>query len=603
MTSIARFPAQKRIKLSQSLQLLMDQNRWVVWRWEDESKVPYCSLKPGRHASSSNSSTWSSYDEAVSAVAEGKADGIGFVLRESGVGALDLDNCRDPRTGKMDDWASKMIARSSGAYVEVTPSGTGVRIIGRARGPHAHTHRQMGSGKVEIYRNAKRYITITGNQLGVGRASLSIDDLIDEAMSILPVEKNGADNSKSGVFHKRVCSLAERGWSVDRIEKWISERLRRAEWECARKYAGDGRLRQEVARSWEKAELLPEKDTNDPNWGIRCLADVKRRSNKWLWYPYVALKEVTMLEGDPSGGKSWLTQILGKHACDGELRKLPSLDSARSWHGPLKVISFDADNSIDTITRARLEWAGCQHMENYLQREEAFSIVDRYEKVVEMVKKFGAKIVIFDIVNYYLVGDTSKADIATVLGLFKKLARECNCAVILVRWLTKTRGDGRAIQAGQGNMAFTGVVAVQVSVSKVDEDENMKCRRRIFAVSKCRLGLEAPPHDFNIVSKPTLRDPDRAVTEFGKYLEGITADDIAGSTKQKKDKSSKSLEEAVEWLQDVLDEGPIELDEVEKRAKNMNFSWMTIRRAASQLHIKKTGAIGRNGHSTWALPE
>ena len=56
---------------------------------------------------------------------------ITYVLtKDDPFAAIDLDHCRDASTGSIDSWAQKFLARSRGAYVEITPSGDGLRIWG-----------------------------------------------------------------------------------------------------------------------------------------------------------------------------------------------------------------------------------------------------------------------------------------------------------------------------------------------------------------------------------------------------------------------------------------------------------------------------------------
>ncbi len=337
-------------------------------------------------------------------------------------------------------------------------------------------------------------------------------------------------------------------------------------------------------------------------WDIKSLGDIPRRNVDWLWFPYLARKETTMVEGDPVGGKSWILQVVAAHACDGQMQELPSLASERSHKGPLKVLAFDADNSIDTITKARLEWVDCKNQHNYFQKEEPFSIEKDYDKVVEAVKRIGADIVIFDIVNYYLAGaESSKPDIAVVLGLFKQLASECNCAVILVRWMTKGKGDRKAIQLGQGNMAFTGIVTIQILVTKMEmeqTEENKNRKRHAFAVTKCRVGVEAPPHDFYIEKAPTLKDVDRAITTFGDYLDDVTADDLMG----KEGRPAEPSRDAKRFLKCELADGPVDRDALLEKADLRNYSERTLQRAANELGIIKSGAKGKKTKSQWSLP-
>lgn len=145
---------------------LTERPQWVCWRYEErdgkKTKVPYT---PGteRRASSTDLMTWKSFSEAVGAYerAEPPYDGIGFVFCSADpFCGIDLDKCRDPETGAVEEWAQKIINSVSEGYVEVSPSGAGVHVIvpGVVRG---------GSVKrscVEMYCR-DRFFTITGRAL------------------------------------------------------------------------------------------------------------------------------------------------------------------------------------------------------------------------------------------------------------------------------------------------------------------------------------------------------------------------------------------------------------------------------------------------------
>lgn len=174
-------------RLPDALAPLMEQNQWLIWRFRHGRKVPYQSNRPAIHASPTDPNTWSSYHEALAA-APRAAGGIGFVLRGAAIGAFDLDDCRNFLTGKIDNWARDLIKTAS-AYCEVTPSKCGLRIIGTATGGPVHRQVKMHTGKVEVYRDAARYIVVTGNQLGDCKRLPNLDHLIDE---LVPKRVNGA---------------------------------------------------------------------------------------------------------------------------------------------------------------------------------------------------------------------------------------------------------------------------------------------------------------------------------------------------------------------------------------------------------------------------
>jgi hypothetical protein len=57
-----------------------------------------------------------------------------------------FDDCRDPKTGELVQWAVDLVTKAN-AYSEVTPSGTGMRVIGFTEGDRVHTDRKMPTGK------------------------------------------------------------------------------------------------------------------------------------------------------------------------------------------------------------------------------------------------------------------------------------------------------------------------------------------------------------------------------------------------------------------------------------------------------------------------
>ena len=71
--------------------------QWVCWRWEQRgdkwTKPPF--QPSGVHAASTDSATWSTFEEAVTAYQRGGYGGVGLMLGELGdgtaLGGIDLD--------------------------------------------------------------------------------------------------------------------------------------------------------------------------------------------------------------------------------------------------------------------------------------------------------------------------------------------------------------------------------------------------------------------------------------------------------------------------------------------------------------------------------
>jgi putative DNA primase/helicase len=135
--------------------------QWVNWRLEerngDFTKVPY-TPHTGRRASSTDLLTWGTFDEALAALQNGNYDGIGFVFSSGDpYCGVDLDGCRNPKTGELTAWAKEIVDYLDG-YAEVSPSGRGVHVIVRGKTPSRRR------GAIEVY-SSERFFTMTGQAL------------------------------------------------------------------------------------------------------------------------------------------------------------------------------------------------------------------------------------------------------------------------------------------------------------------------------------------------------------------------------------------------------------------------------------------------------
>jgi putative DNA primase/helicase len=143
---------------------LGEHDQWLLWRWGKDragkpTKLPV-NPHTGELASSTNLATWGSYEVAVAACDIFGYPGIGFVFRsDDPYCGVDLDDCRDPETGEIEEWATKII-NALDSYSEVSPSGEGVHIIVKGTLPPGGRKR----GRFECY-DSGRFFTVTGERL------------------------------------------------------------------------------------------------------------------------------------------------------------------------------------------------------------------------------------------------------------------------------------------------------------------------------------------------------------------------------------------------------------------------------------------------------
>ena len=132
--------------------------RWVVWKGP---KVPYCATAANSTASVTEPSTWATFDQTQTAYEEGGYQGVGFVLSGDGIVGVDLDKC--VQSGEPAPAALGLMDRIGCKYIEISPSGTGLRGFGY--GDNITGRRgQLDGINVELYAS-KRYLTVTGRPL------------------------------------------------------------------------------------------------------------------------------------------------------------------------------------------------------------------------------------------------------------------------------------------------------------------------------------------------------------------------------------------------------------------------------------------------------
>ena len=144
---------------------------WTLWRLEQSeknrlTKVPYSPNYDGR-ASSTNPSTWGTFDQAVHKLNShpNYYNGISLIIsKEYGLVFIDIDHCIDD-DGVMNEVASDIVGSfHKPQYMEISQSGTGIHII--TKGSIPKNFKNSGNG-VEMYSD-KRFCALTGNIINEG---------------------------------------------------------------------------------------------------------------------------------------------------------------------------------------------------------------------------------------------------------------------------------------------------------------------------------------------------------------------------------------------------------------------------------------------------
>jgi len=192
--------------------------RWVMWsfvevgegenkRW---SKMPL--QTNGRPASSTNPDTWTDFLTAEDAYQSNKFSGIGFVFsKDDDLVGIDLDDCYSVEEGVFINAAMQQLATQIDGYMEISPSGTGVKIFTRSAPFASHADHDIG---FEAY-STGRFFTVTGNYI-----SGTVPDDPQDLTSIIPARTLRATGDAFGDYQPPV-----EDWDIARVESELLSKL------------------------------------------------------------------------------------------------------------------------------------------------------------------------------------------------------------------------------------------------------------------------------------------------------------------------------------------------------------------------------------------
>ena len=230
----------------------------------------------------------------------------------------------------------------------------------------------------------------------------------------------------------------------------------------------------ERAGAWDReiATLAQAQDELD----IVPLSLVEPEEIIWLWYPYIPLKKLTLVEGDPASGKTYLILAIAAGITQGY--DLPDQDGnvgtpTEDRKGSVLYITAE-DGMADTI-RPRAEKCGADLTKLFVLREPQAISLHEPQALKKALERFRPKLMVLDPIQAFLGAvDMHRANevrplMTTLLGM----AIHYECAIICVRHWTKATG-AKAGHPGQGNVDFAAAPRSQIYVGESPHDAGMR---------------------------------------------------------------------------------------------------------------------------------
>ena len=315
---------------------------------------------------------------------------------------------------------------------------------------------------------------------------------------------------------------------------------------------------------------------------LTLYSDVKSEPVRWLWYPYIAVGKITLLQGDPSDGKS--TMMMNLIA---ELSKGGKTPDGKELGRPRRVIyQCSEDGASDTI-KPRLEACGADCRNIAFINEEVYGgLTLDDERIREAIVEFKPQLVVIDPIQSYIGNDSDLQIAVRARKLMRRIAMWAStfdCAFVLIGHLTK-KEHSKELYRGLGSID---VVASARSVLQIERDE---ADEEIRIVKQIKNSL-APKGD-------DLRFEIRAGTGF-RWLSNEVEEESPVDTVPVGALPKNKHELAALLLKRLLADGPVESTEVKRQLVGYRIGEKTMNEVKKDLGIKP---FRKMRVWYWALP-
>jgi AAA domain len=306
------------------------------------------------------------------------------------------------------------------------------------------------------------------------------------------------------------------------------------------------------------------------------LRDCQPEPVEWLWPGYVPAGKLTVIDGDPSRGKSLMTLDLAARLSTG--RPWPDGQAAAV---PAGVVLVGSEDGLRDTVLPRLLAAGADVDRFHVfagragMRQRLPVFPEDTDLLQETIQENQARLAILDPFTAFLsAGACSLNDqiIRQALTPLAQVAHDTRAAIALVRHLNKGGRGQEALYRGRGSIAVVGAARAALLVGRSPYDP----QHRILACTKTNLSVTPPSLGFEIHT----HEQGQAVIRWTGAVE-LSADDLVLAPAE----YGAMLRRAKAFLEEVLGNGPLRRTEIDEKARAAGVSERTLKRAKADLGV------------------
>ena len=296
------------------------------------------------------------------------------------------------------------------------------------------------------------------------------------------------------------------------------------------------------------------------------MSDVEEKVVQWLWYPFIPFGKVTLIQGNPGKGKTWLAMALCAYCTAG--RELPNALPIE----PFNVFYQTAEDGVGDTIKPRLAKCGADMTRVRFINEEEKQLSMTDERIEKAIRQNNVRLMIMDPIQAYLGANVDMNRANEIRPLFRNLsniAERTGCAIVLIGHLNKASG----VQSDYRTLGSVDIAAAVRSILFVEKVEKEKSQDiRVVYQQKDSLAKKENPVAFSL--------SDEGLIWMGEY--DISIDDLlAGNTGTKKE---TKLEKAKKLILELLGKRKMMcLEELEAELQAYEISARTGRDARKDL--------------------
>lgn len=335
---------------------------------------------------------------------------------------------------------------------------------------------------------------------------------------------------------------------------------------------------------------------------ITCAADIKPEAIRWLWGGWLASGKFHIFAGQAGTGKTTIAIALAATISIGG--RFP--DGTRAPVGNVLIWSGE-DSAKDTLV-PRLLAAGADmkrvHFIGDVQHGDetrSFDPATDIKAMFDAANRIGEiSLLIVDPVVNAVAGDSHKnGEVRRALQPLVDFGEKLGCAVLGISHFSKGTGGKDPMERVTGSLAFAALARVVLATGKsIDGD----ITRRIFCRAKSNIGIDNGGFEYDLHQKEL--DGHKGVfssyAAWGQAVEGTARELLAEpDSRESGEHGSSALDDAKEFLQELLANGELPQKQIQQDAKGASHSWATVRRAKTELSIK---SVKTADGWVWKLP-